>query len=141
MALSDRAREFWRRRGYETSAPNYDKGQAKEVSRIVIPAKTSLGESEAVSAEGVPNIPFSVYPTPTINPPRPRTIAAGYDEEHMILRLKFRPGASSESPSGAVYDYYGVTPAEWVGIRARVINSTGRYLNNQLSAKEYVRLY
>lgn len=141
MALSDRAREFWRRRGYEQSAENYDKGQAKEVSRIVIPAKTSLGESEAVSAEGIPNIPFSVYPTPTINPPRPRTIAAGYNEEHQILRLKFRPGASAQSPAGAVYDYYGVTQAEWTDIRKRIINSTGRYLNDQLDTKEYVRLY
>lgn len=141
MALSDRAREFWRRRGYEKDAPNYDKGQAKEVSRIVIPAKTSLGESEAVAAEGIPNIPFSVYPTPTINPPRPRTIAAGYDEEHQILRLKFRPGASAQSPGGAVYDYYDVTPAEWTDIRKRIINSTGRYLNDQLAAKGYTRLY
>lgn len=141
MALSDRAREWWRRRGYETSAPNYDKAQAKEVSRIVIPAKTFQGESDAQAAEGVPNIPFVVYPTPTINPPRPRTIAAGYDEDHQILRLKFRPGASSQSPGGAVYDYYDVTPAEWTEIRKRVINSTGRYLNDQLATKEYTRLY
>lgn len=141
MALSDRAREWWRRKGYETSAPNYDKAQAKEVSKIVIPARTSPGEEAAVSAEGIPNIPFSVYPTPTINPPRPRTIAGGYNEEHQILRLKFRPGASAQSPGGAVYDYYGVTPAEWTDIRSRIINSTGRYLNDQLADKEYTRLY
>ena len=141
MALSDRARQWWIRRGYETGAENYDKQEAKEVSRIVIPAKTSLGEDEARAAEGVPNIPFTAYPTPTINPPRPRTIAAGYNEEHRILRLKFRPGASAASPGGAVYDYYDVTGSEWEAIRERVINSTGRFLNDQLAAKEYTRLH
>lgn len=140
MALSDRAREWWRRQGYERTAPNYSKEQARKVSRYRLP-QTTDSEAEAESAEGVPDIPFTVYPTPTINPPRPRTIAAGYDRDRQILRLHFRPGASSASPGGAVYDYFDVTEPEWLEIRKRVIESTGRYLNDQLAAKDYVRRY
>lgn len=94
---------------------------------------------EQTWATGVPEIPFSYYPTMTINPPRPRTIAAGYDYDREILRLKFRPGASSQSPGGAIYDYYGVTLEEWMEVMTTM--STGRYLNNQLAAKEYKRIY
>lgn len=138
--LSDRAREWWRRQSYDRSAPNYDRDQAREVSRYRVPQSPS-SEAEAVyGGEGVPDIPFTVYPTPTINPERPRTIAAGYSTAHQILRLRFRPGASAASPQGAVYDYYDVTPDEFRVIRAHIINSTGRYLNNQLAAKEYTRL-
>lgn len=139
MALSDRAKDWWRRRGYDTQAPNYDKEQAKEVSRYQLP-HTSNMEAEAIEAQGVPNIPFTVYPTHTINPHRPRTIAGGYDKRSQTLRLRFRPGASVASPGGAVYDYYDVTPAEWDMLRHCV--STGRdMINSALAAKEYTRLY
>lgn len=138
MALSDRAKEWWRRKGYDTQAPNYDPEQAKEVSQYRLP-HTSNMEAEAIAAEGVPNIPFTVYPTRTINPARPRTIAAGYNKDLQRLRMRFRPGASSQSPGGAVYDYYDVTPREWEAVRHAV--STGRFINSQLAAHEYTRLY
>lgn len=98
-------------------------------------------EAEAVAAAhgGVPNIPTTFRPTHTINPPRPRTIAAGYDPDLQILRIRFRPGASKKSPGGAVYDYYDVTEAEWNGLQHTI--STGRYINNQLAAKDYARIY
>lgn len=95
-------------------------------------------EDEARLASGLPDIPLN-FQTRTINPPRPRTVAAGYDAQSQTLRLKFRPGASAQSPGGAVYDYFGVTPKEWMAVQHTI--STGKLLNSQLSAKEYTRIY
>lgn len=126
--LSQRAREWWRVQGYDQKAPHYDPATASKV------AGYNLGGSFR-------EIPFSVYPTPTINPPRPRTIAAGYDRGSRTLRIHFREnGDPRKSPGGAVYDYYDVTPKEWRQIQ-RKIESTGRYINNELAAKTYRKLY
>lgn len=124
--LSQRAREWNRRRGYDKKAENYQQSQAEET------AGYELGGSFRP-------IPFTVYPTHTICPPRPRTIAAGYDRKARTMRIRFRPGADSKSPGGAVYDYYDITPAEWKAIKKTV--STGRFINNQLDGKSYSKLY
>lgn len=68
-------------------------------------------------------------PTPTINPGRPRTLAAGYDERSQSLRIKFR--------SGEYYTYYNVPPSVWYKFQRA--SSPGRYINTTLNNYPYSR--
>lgn len=68
-------------------------------------------------------------PTPTINPGRPRTLAMGYDERSMTLRIKFR--------DGDYYTYYNVPPSVWY--RMQRASSPGRYINSTLNRYPYTR--
>lgn len=56
--------------------------------------------------------------TATINPGRPRTHSAEYDASSQTLRVTFRDG---------VYDYAGVTPAQWASLEQER-TSTGKWL-------------
>lgn len=60
-----------------------------------------MGLSEATTSPA----PITVTPTTTTNPDRPRTIAAGYDEERKVLTVVFR--------DGTYYNYYKVPPDVW----------------------------
>lgn len=68
-------------------------------------------------------------PTPSIDPGRPRTLAAGYDAQSQSLFIRFR--------EGALYRYDSVTPREWQNFKR--VKSPGRWINRnpQLS---YTRL-
>lgn len=68
-------------------------------------------------------------PTPTINPGRPRTLAAGYDERSQSLRIKFR--------DGEYYTYYNVPPSVWWQFQRA--QSPGRYINSRLNSFPYSR--
>lgn len=68
-------------------------------------------------------------PTPTINPGRPRTLAAGYDERSQALRIKFR--------SGEYYTYYNVPPSVWWKFQRA--QSPGRFINTTLNSYPYSR--
>jgi hypothetical protein len=68
-------------------------------------------------------------PTPSINPPRPRTLAAGYDKDTQVMRVRFR--------EGAVYGYANVTPTEWRNFKR--VKSPGRAINRTFNAKPYWR--
>lgn len=149
MALSDRARDWWNRRQDQQQArrdqadmdriPVLDIRNSEEVAPPRWPEADILDqEREAVLANGVPDISLD-FQTRTINPPRPRTVGAGYDPATQTLRIKFRPGASASSPGGAVYDYHDVTQKEWWAIQHAI--STGRFINNQLTTKDYTRIY
>ena len=65
---------------------------------------------------------LTVVPTSTINPERPRTVAAGYDKTENKITVVFR--------DGTFYNYYQVTPQEWQRFKAVV--SKGRYIYNYL---------
>lgn len=151
MALSDRARDWYQRRRAEQDA----RRQAEQEAQIPVadlrntewatqggvarqyPQPDVLDmESEAQLASGVLDIPLD-FQTRTINPPRPRTVAAGYDPATQTLRIKFRPGASAQSPGGAVYDYFNVSQKEWLAVQQVI--STGRFINRQLTGKDYAR--
>jgi hypothetical protein len=66
----------------------------------------------------------SDIPTSSSNYSRPRTIAAGYDEQRQTMTVVFR--------DGTFYNYYQVTPGEWQGFKASVskgnpwLNKAGR---------------
>jgi hypothetical protein len=53
---------------------------------------------------------LTVVPTSTTNPKRPRTVAAGYDEEEEKLTVVFR--------DGTFYNYYEVDANEWKAFKA-----------------------
>lgn len=81
----------------------------------------------AVSGDDAALLPYQ--PTPTINPGRPRTLAAGYDDNAMTLRVKFR--------DGDVYGYYNVPPSVWY--RFQRASSPGRFINTVLNRYPYSR--
>lgn len=68
-------------------------------------------------------------PTPTINPGRPRTLAAGYDERSQALRIRFR--------DGEIYTYYNVPPSVWWKFQRA--KSPGRFINSTLNNFPYSR--
>lgn len=66
-------------------------------------------------------------PTNTINPRRPRTLAAGYDNQNQKLFVRFRDGEG--------YEYHNVTRAEWREFKSTP--SPGRYINRILNHHLY----
>jgi hypothetical protein len=72
---------------------------------------------------------FPYTPTPSINPPRPRTQAAGYSRDTETLRVKFR--------SGAVYEYYDVPQNVWRNFQR--VKSPGKLINRTLNQYSYAR--
>ena len=72
---------------------------------------------------------FPYTPTPSINPPRPRTLGAGYSSDTKTLRVKFR--------DGAIYEYYDVPPNVWRNFQR--VKSPGRLVNRTLNNYAYSR--
>lgn len=69
--------------------------------------------------------PLTLVPTTTINPKRPRTVAAGYDKYEEKITVVFR--------DGTFYNYYEVDPNEWQHFKAVI--SKGRYIYQYLDSK------
>ncbi|MFH9731857.1 KTSC domain-containing protein [Streptomyces sp. NPDC017260] len=78
-------------------------------------------------------------PTNTSNPPRPRTMAAGYDYKSKTMFVRFRGGkmAPHTWTDGVGYEYYNVTRREWD--RFRNATSPGRMINAVFNSKPYTR--
>lgn len=70
------------------------------------------------SGRGRQPAPISLVPTSTINPERPRTVAAGYDEGRQVLTVVFR--------DGTFYNYYDTDRATWDEFKRA--QSKGRYI-------------
>lgn len=66
--------------------------------------------------------PISLVPTSSINPERPRTVAAGYDPNRQVLTVVFR--------DGTFYNYYEVDDQTWTAFKAAP--SKGRFLLSTL---------
>lgn len=81
----------------------------------------------AINGDDAALLPYQ--PTSTINPGRPRTLAAGYDERSQALRIKFR--------EGEYYTYYNVPPSVWWKFQRAA--SPGRYINAVLNSYPYSR--
>lgn len=65
---------------------------------------------------------INIVPTSTINPDRPRTVAAGYDRERSVLTVVFR--------DGTFYNYYDVSPSLWKNFKQTT--SKGRFIAEYL---------
>lgn len=76
------------------------------------------GESTSDASDTAP-APITLSPTATMYPKRPRTVAAGYDEDRGVMTVVFR--------DGTYYNYYGVNKQEWDFFRRS--NSKGPLLS------------
>lgn len=65
---------------------------------------------------------INIVPTSTINPERPRTVAAGYDRERSVLTVVFR--------DGTFYNYYDVSASTWKNFKQTT--SKGRFIAQYL---------
>jgi hypothetical protein len=79
--------------------------------------------------EGDDSLLLPYQPTPSINPPRPRTLAAGYDSKGRVLRVRFRDGTP--------WEYFDVPPNIWQNFKRS--KSPGRFINRVLNNYEYSR--
>jgi hypothetical protein len=68
---------------------------------------------------------LTLVPTSTTNPQRPRTVAAGYDEDEEKLTVVFR--------DGTFYNYYEVNKNEWAAFKAN--RSKGAIIAQMLDFK------
>lgn len=68
---------------------------------------------------------LTLVPTSSTNPERPRTVAAGYDEDEEKLTVMFR--------DGTLYNYYEVSKGEWQAFKAN--RSKGAYIYTVLDFK------
>jgi hypothetical protein len=89
----------------------------------------SQESSDAIqlAKDGDDTVLLPYQPTPSINPPRPRTLAAGYDRDSQTLRIRFR--------NGQVYGYYNVPPNVWRNFKRW--HSPGRGVNRVLNNYPY----
>jgi len=101
--------------------------QAKETMKYYDPLTGSQYENYGEEPDMVDDQPaeLTLVPTSTINPERPRTVAAGYDKNEEKITVVFR--------DGTFYNYYQVTPTEWQRFKAVV--SKGRYIMAYLDSK------
>lgn len=102
---------------------NSIRGQAARLTDNYLATEIEM----AINGDDQPLLPYQ--PTPTINPGRPRTLAAGYDERSQSLRIKFR--------DGDYYTYYNVPPSVWW--RFQRAQSPGRFINSTLNRFPYSR--
>jgi hypothetical protein len=83
------------------------------------------GYSGPQNEEDTSPAPLTLVPTSTTNPQRPRTVAAGYDEEEEKLTVMFR--------DGTLYNYYEVDANEWAAFKAN--RSKGAIIYRMLDFK------
>lgn len=107
--------DYWQddQAGYDynnRAAPRYD------------PSRGMVVEGAVTTGRGRQPAPISLVPTSTINPDRPRTVAAGYDPRRQVLTVVFR--------DGTFYNYYDVDPQTWVAFKAAP--SKGRFIEPYL---------
>lgn len=107
------------------SAASQEPARAEATRKMTY--ETALAMQEAKLGDDTVLLPYQ--PTPSINPPRPRTLAAGYDATTETLRIRFR--------DGPIYAYNGVSKREWRNFKR--VKSPGRYVNRILNAKDYYR--
>ncbi|MFJ6503972.1 KTSC domain-containing protein [Streptomyces sp. NPDC091879] len=98
---------------------------ARAGSRRILSQETSDAIQLAKDGDDFDLLPYQ--PTPSINPPRPRTLAAGYDKDAQTLRVRFR--------NGQVYGYYNVPPNVWRNFKRW--KSPGRGINRVLNNFSY----
>jgi len=83
------------------------------------------GYSGPQNEEDTSPAPLTLVPTSTTNPQRPRTVAAGYDEDEEKLTVMFR--------DGTLYNYYEVDSSEWAAFKAN--RSKGAVIYRMLDFK------
>jgi hypothetical protein len=121
---------------YVPAVPSLPKGapggaSSPEQARASINRDFDVKAAIAEAQGGDTSILLPYQPTPSINPPRPRTLAAGYDAKEKTLRVQFR--------NGQVYEYYDVPPNIWRNFKR--VQSPGRAVNRVLNNFSYAELH
>ncbi len=88
-----------------------------------------LAERLAAARGGDESALLDYVPTDSSNPPRPRTLAAGYDKNTQTLFVRFRDGTP--------WEYYDVPPNLWRNFQR--VQSPGRFINRVLNNYPYGR--
>lgn len=95
-------------------------------SKVTVGGRTYVRPGTAItSGRDRQPAPISLVPTSTINPDRPRTVAAGYDQRRGVLTVVFR--------DGTFYNYYEVDPNTWADFKAA--HSKGRFIEARLDSQ------
>lgn len=90
---------------------------------VTVGGQVYIRPGQAVdSGRGREPAPISLVPTSTINPDRPRTVAAGYDEARQVITVVFR--------DGTFYNYYECDRPMWEAFKSN--QSKGRFIAAQL---------
>ena len=87
-----------------------DFNQNMNLDQLDNPANWKIPGIQPDEMEDTSPADITVVPTSTTNPARPRTVAAGYDEDEEKLTVIFR--------DGTFYNYYEVTGGEWAAFKA-----------------------
>lgn len=120
--------------GLEQWAQTFAPTQQERIQRRDFPLGAELDAMEWWAREmakaGNDVFLFPYQPTPSINPPRPRTLAAGYVRASQTLYVRFR--------NGQVYAYYRVPPNVWRNFRR--VKSPGRFINRVLNRYPYAEI-
>lgn len=109
----------------EPPRPNNEQPAMQAGSRRYM--SEDLAEAIDMAKAGDDTYLLPYQPTPSIRPPRPRTLAAGYDKDSETLRVRFR--------NGQVYGYYNVPPNVWRNFKR--VKSPGRFINRTLNGYPY----
>lgn len=112
------------------SRPNVKRATpSAKIARTVQRRGSARSDELAIdlAREGDDSALLPYQPTPSINPPRPRTLAAGYNRETETLRVRFR--------DGQVYEYFDVPERVWRNFKR--VKSPGRAINRTLNQYEY----
>lgn len=109
----------------DVSAASQEPARVEAIHKMTF--ETALALQAAKDGDDSVLLPYQ--PTPSINPPRPRTLAAGFDKSTQTLRIRFR--------DGPVYAYNEVSQREWNNFKR--VKSPGRFVNRVLNAKPYYR--
>lgn len=80
-----------------------------------------------MARDGDDSLLLPYQPTPSINPPRPRTLGAGYNRDTQTMRVRFR--------DGQIYEYYDVPERVWRNFKR--VKSPGRAINRTLNQYSY----
>jgi len=88
-------------------------------SSVTVGGQRYVRPGQAVTTgRGRQAAPISLVPTSTINPERPRTVAAGFDEKRQVLTVVFR--------DGTFYNYYDTDRDTWM--QFKTAQSKGRFI-------------
>lgn len=111
------------------SIPGGTSSPAQARAHLDMDENTRFAMEELRDGDDSTLLPYQ--PTPSVNPPRPRTLAAGYDSRTRTVRIRFR--------NGQVYEYYDVPSNVWRNFRR--VKSPGRMINRVLNNYEYAELH
>lgn len=124
-----------------TSINSSPPGTREELDEAVSRAAAKLSPAKGLALQrafaGDDSLLLTKRPTNSSDPPRPRTLAAGWDADSKTLFVRFRGRhlSGNDYADGVGYEYYGVTRADWREIRDGP--SPGKYINRVLNKKRY----